>query len=268
MSITNSFGKKILLYMLLSYGITWLVWIPWALETQGYLPSNLKFLADMGKFGAWGPLIAAIIVALLYSGFSGLKELFKRTFSKGFPKKWWLVALLLLPLIIGLPLLITMLTGSIYEFPPETSTPFILPIVFIVVLFTTGPLQEEYGWRGTLYEELTKKIKPINAAIATGTAWAFWHLPQFFIKGNGMYYEKPFWGLLVSTILISIIMAWAYNKTNKNLLIVLVMHASFNFAHYIFPILSNDIAGLLYFLLLFVTVAIILRFEGSSLGRK
>ena len=76
------------LYFLLSFGITWLFWIPDALGKRGILPNT--FWTNLGFLGAFGPLIAAIIVTHKESGKSGLKQLFKKGIDRSFAKKWWI----------------------------------------------------------------------------------------------------------------------------------------------------------------------------------
>ena len=260
--------KKILTYLLLAFGLTWLLWIPMAMESQGYtLGQPFLALASIGNFGAFGPLVAALLVIFLFEGFNKLKKVLLSFVKLPKQKKWLLIALIIFPITIGGSLLVTSLFGVEYTFPVEVSTPFILPIVFIYILFLGGPLQEELGWRRILFDTLQNKISPLLASIATGFIWGIWHIPQFFIAGNDMYYENPFLGLLVSTILISIIFGWLYNKTGKSMLTMLLIHTAFNFSHYVFPILQNDMASLLNILIIGGFVLWILISEGTNLAK-
>ena len=61
---------------------------------------------------------------------------------------WWLPAFLLFPSINGVALLIAWMSG---EAMPElfwVASPLSVFSVFVTMLLTGGPLQEEFGWRG------------------------------------------------------------------------------------------------------------------------
>lgn len=96
-----------------------------------------------------------------------------------------------------------------------------------------------------------------------------WHLPLFFVPEMGFYYQRPIWGLVLSTILISIPIAWVYNNTGRSILAAMLMHASFNWAHFLFPTLDSDRAGLILFVVqAAVAVIVVLVWGPSTLTRK
>ncbi len=99
--------------------------------------------------------------------------------------------------------------------------------------------------------------------------WGLWHLPLFFVPEMGFYYGRPIWGLILSTILISIPIAWVYNNTGRSVLAAMLMHASFNWSHFLFPTLDSDRAGLILFVLeAVVAVAVVLVWGSSTLTRE
>lgn len=251
-----------LLFIALAFGFTWGLWIPEALESQGAtLNAFQAAVRPFSSYGAWGPLVAALIVTATQSGTGGLRDLWRRTISLRYHKIWLLPMLLLFPLIIGLPLLLVALTGEPLPAFEAFASPAVLPIAFFYILFLGGPLQEEHGWRGYLLEQLQRRWNVFTSSIIVGITWGCWHLPLFFMASQkGMYYERPFWGLLLSTTLVSILFAWLYNRTGKNLLLMLVFHTVFNFSHYVFPMLQSDTASLWYFVLLTgAVIAVVFR---------
>lgn len=48
----------------------------------------------------------------------------------------------------------------------------------------TGPLSEEFGWRGFAQPRLRHHLSPTSTALVLGTVWAAWHLPFFAMTGT------------------------------------------------------------------------------------
>lgn len=253
-------------YLIITFIFSWGLWIPEAI-TNNFANSApiLTQISKLSNFGAWGPLISAITTTAIYKGKSGLLNLYKNTVNFQFNKKWLIPTLFLFPTIIGLPILYLSLTNQPIP-PPEAVLSIIsLPIMFVIILLSSGPLQEEHGWRGVLQEELQRKINPLIASILTGLIWGLWHLPLFFIPNRGMYYNRPIWGLILSTILISILFTWIYNNTKKNLLLMMIFHTTYNLSHYIFPSIQSNASGVIYFVLLTATSLLVAIKFGKNL---
>ena len=43
----------------------------------------------------------------------------------------------------------------------------------------TGPIAEEFGWRGYLQQKLLNKMAPFWAALFLGCIWWLWHVPLY-----------------------------------------------------------------------------------------
>jgi hypothetical protein len=78
------------------------------------------------------------------------------------------------------------------------------------------------------------------------------------------YYQRPIWGLMLSTTLVSVLFTWLYNNTGGSIFAALLFHTMFNWSHYLFPTLGSDRASLILFLFLFIAVAIILIVWGPK----
>ncbi len=88
--------RRPIFYILLSYGITWLCWIPSILiaDKHGYLlptrtsfvqifetgfeNSQHAFISMLFNFAVYGPLIGAIVVTFLEAGKKGVVDLLSR----------------------------------------------------------------------------------------------------------------------------------------------------------------------------------------------
>lgn len=252
--------KRIIIFLLITFGFSWLFWVPAALVAQGVLstsPALESFLLD-GNPAAWGPLIGATLATLFFEGWNGVKDLFKRGLKVRFGWGWYLIVFLLFPLLIGGSLWIAILLGDPIPEMPALERPYELPVAFVFILLLGGPLQEEFGWRGFLLDKLQETYSALTSGIVSGLVWGLWHLPLFFMPRQEFYYNRPIWGLLLSTTLVAILFVWVYNNTGHSIFAMLIFHTTFNFSHYVFPALSSDTAGLTLFLLLFVTIGIVL----------
>ncbi len=252
--------------MLMAYGFSWLFWIPEALIAQGIwnAPESLKnFFAGPFNLGPWGPLFAAIVVTFMYQRGSGVKELLKRGLMTKLGKWWWVV-LLTFPVLIGGSLTISVLFG--YPAPEfeALAQPIALPIALVYIFFLGGPLQEEFGWRGYAFENLRHKFDALTASIFAGLMWGLWHLPLFFVPRAEDYYNRPLWGLLLTTTLVGIILAWFYANTKGSVFAAMLGHTMFNWSNWVFPALKSDSAALILFGLYFVAVVLIIW----QFGRK
>lgn len=259
------------LFVLLAYGFTWLFWIPDALIAQGIwnAPEGIKsFLAGPFNLGPWGPLIAALVVTFVYQGRRGVTTLLKRglKFRLG---AWWWVVLLLFPVLIGGSLFIAIALGDSSPEFVALQQPLTLPIAFLFIFFLGGPLQEEFGWRGYAFEHLHSHYSALTAAIIAGLMWGLWHLPLFFVPRAEYYYNRPIWGLLLTTTLVGIILAWFYVNTQGSMFAVILGHTMFNWSNYVFPSLGSDMAALLLFGLYFaVVIYIVWRYGYKTFTRS
>jgi len=258
--------NNVLIFILITYGFSWLSWVPEALIAQNIwdAPDSVRRFVGL-NLGAWGPLVGAIVTTLIYQRFAGLKELFKRGVMVRLGKWWW-VTLLIFPVLIGGSLGLALLFGNpTPDFPVVADAaqmgaplPVYLLIALVVVFFTTGPLQEEFGWRGYVVEHLRNKYSALTAAIIAGLLWGSWHVPLFFSNREEAYYTNPAWGLILTTLLVGIILAWIYINTKGSIFAAMLGHAMFNWSNYVFPALDVNAAGLILFGLYFAVVIYII----------
>jgi len=243
--------------MLLAYGFSWLFWIPDALVAKGLWNASegiKSFLAGPLNLGPWGPLFAAIFVTWMYQGGNGVKELLKRGLMLRLGR-WWLAILLTFPILVGGALFLSTLLGDTMPELLAFVQPIGLPIIFVIIFFFGGPLQEEFGWRGYAFENLRNRYNALTAAIIAGLMWGLWHLPLFFVPRAEFYYNRPIWGLLLTTTLVGIIIAWFYVNTKRSIFAAMLGHTAFNWSNYVFPTLGSDKAALILFGLYFIVAA-------------
>ena len=266
------------LFFVIAFGFSWLFWVPWALAEQKLLnlPEGIyQFLAGSSNPGAFGPLVAAVLMTIMYEGWSGLKALLKRGLNFKIGLKWYLVVFFLLPILIGVPLLVAKMAGEAIPASWGVSEaagaplPIFAFIAFFMIFFLGGPLQEEFGWRGYATDRLQEKFNALWTGIILGIMWASWHIPLFFIPREEAYYNRPAWGLYLTCILVTILFTWIYNNTNRSIFATLIFHAMFNWSNFFFPTFNTDIGGLLYFGLTILLVGLIVwRYGPEKLKRE
>lgn len=243
--------RHILLFLAISFGWSWAFWaLPASSHARLSLPPSLPGWLSSGAPAAWGPFVGAVVVALLRGGPGALLVLLNRVRIAGFGWRWWLVVVLTFPLLIGGATVVALLTGA--ALPPSEALrqPIQIPFAFAYILLLGGPLQEEFGWRGTLIDPLQARLGALTASVVVGVVWAAWHLPLFaFPNDIGPYYGRPFAGTLLTLMLISVLFTWVWNNTGGSLLAVMVFHAMFNLSHWVFPALASDRAALALFAL-------------------
>jgi len=58
------------------------------------------------------------------------------------------------------------------------------PLAVVGFALFTGPLSEEFGWRGYAQPRLRRTLSPYATSLVLGLAWGLWHLPLFLLAGT------------------------------------------------------------------------------------
>lgn len=222
--MSKSKDSRLVLFFLLAFLISWLLWVPTVLNSNGIpMPG---FLLLFGNFALLGPGIAAIIALGISKGKTGIKTLFKNAWNWKFNKLWLLA-------VIGLPILIVGISIAIKSFAENGAFAFgnvgmPIPLFIIYLLIAGGPL-EEFGWRGFALPALLKKMPLVGASLVLGVLHGLWHLPLHFIKGT-VQAHIPIYEFVAVTAVGAIIYSWLFVKTNGSLAAMIIHHWSANLA--------------------------------------
>ncbi len=264
-------SRNLTIFLIVTFAWSWGFWLLPVLFHRGVaLPPVLVPLAD-GRINpaAWGPLVGALVSAFLRGGVGGVGRLLRRGLAFRFEGRWYLVVVALFPLLIGGAMALGLLLGDPLPRLEVLQNPAVIPFAFVWILFLGGPLQEEFGWRGTLQDPLQRRFGAFWASLVVGAIWGLWHLPLFSIPGGTIYYDRPFAGLLVTSMMISVLFGWVWNNTGGSVAAVLLLHTMFNLSHYVFPMLGMDRAALILFALQAGVIGlVVLRFGASRLSRR
>lgn len=176
------------------------------------------------------PVTSASILTFRSRGFQGVKELLGRVFdSKRIAqRRWYLVILLLWPLMYLLDLIWIVLLGMPVPpaLAPLVAVPAVVPFFF---LLAAG---EEVGWMGYAFESMDTRGSALRAALSLGVFWAFWHVPFFVFLMPGPFVLAAQLFTLVGT---RVLIAWIFNNTGKSVFAATLFHALSNTALVAFP---------------------------------
>jgi hypothetical protein len=249
--------KQIVTFYVVTFVFSWAFWVPQALHDMGLIPSSAftDYLSTPFNVAAWGPLVGAVLTTLLCEGKDSTMNLLKRGTIWKFDWKLYLVVFLLFPAITILSLTIAVAFAGYDPLLQWIEMPFALLVAFVYILLLGGPLQEEFGWRGYALPRLQSRLDVVSSSLIVGLFWGLWHLPLFFISGQAYYYSQPIWGLMISTILISILFGWVFNNTKGSIFACLIFHTTFNWSHYAFPILESNVGATIFLGLAFILAA-------------
>ena len=230
---------SLIVFFLLTFALSWSVWIPAALASHGLLPFQLSpNLTSL--LGVFGPTVAALILLTVTEGKKGLSALFRRLLLWRVGLHWygfvllWPAALSLassgLAMLFGAPspdLAHPPILG-VSSFPSEirVAAPLLLvPVLFLQQFFVGSSMGEELGWRGYALPRLQARHSALVASLVLGVLWGLWHLPLFFTQGDARA-NLSFGWFLVGIVMATILFTWVYNHTQGSLLLALLFHTS------------------------------------------
>lgn len=224
--------KQLALYFLLSYGISWLIWLP------QYAPHTLAIstwhIPYNHALGGLGPMLAAYICTAWFDGRKAVYALLKATLL---PRTWlYAVIALVSPLLIlllavaagylsgnGFPSMTHM--GRTDEFPQWDAAAYWL---YNMVFFGWG---EEVGWRGFALPRMQRQQSALAATLWLTVMWAGWHIPLFLYRPSYMLMELAgIIGWLMSLLTGSILLTWLFNASRGSVLACAIFHATIDIA--------------------------------------
>ena len=253
----------LLTFFLLALALSWAAWIPFAASRAGLIPVALP--AELAWLGEYGPLLAAIILTWRQEGRDAVKALLARLGKWRVNPAWYVAAIGITPAVILLVLAAMAIVGRPLPDPgllngwaerfqarQAAFTPSIglisglaafmahgwwqTLLVFTVLAITNGGISEEPGWRGWLLPKLQPRYGALVASVLVAVCWAFWHTGSNFwqvvlasdLEGALRFVPGYLGQYLLLVIPLAIYYTWVYNGTDGSLLLVVLLHASYN----------------------------------------
>src|SRR5215213_3476601 len=222
-------------FFVMAYAFSWIVWSPWVLgeDGAGLLPIDISQTAS-GFLNAAailaGPTLAAFIMTATTEGREGVRRLLGRLVLWRVGIRWYLFALLGVPLIMLLGTIVY--SGNLPKLGALGGPSYLLSYLgtFALVVVLGGPLFEEIGWRGFALPRMERSQGPLLASLILGVLWALWHLPEFLVPswaassgGGGVLGVTLF---TLTAITFTIVITWVFNNTRASVLLAILVHAS------------------------------------------
>ncbi len=171
-----------------------------------------------GSFGAFAPLIAALIVAPISRGRAGLVELGRRLVRWRVRWYWYALAL-------GVPVAVH-LVAFVLDGTTATVAGGTVVLMFLlrVVNPTDGPLGEEPGWRGFALPGMQSRLSPLATTAILAVVITVWHLPLAFLEAGDPWSNVTI--IVVGTVAVTFWYTWLFDHTGGSVLLVLIAHAA------------------------------------------
>jgi membrane protease YdiL (CAAX protease family) len=174
-----------------------------------------------------GPSIAGIVMTGVESGKAGYRELLGRLRIWRVPIKWYAMALLTAPLLLGLTIFMLSLTSENFIPPILSAEDKISPIIGGIIAGILVGIFEELGWTGFALPKLRKRFSMLATGLLMGFFWGLWHAPLFLgsLNSTGNVPRIIYLAVLLFTVLPAyrVLMVWVYDNT-KSLLVGMLMH--------------------------------------------
>jgi uncharacterized protein len=201
------------------------------LTRRDILPFGLASYDSLGHI--LGVALPAFIVMGAVHGRAGVWDLAHRSLKWRVGVRWYLVALLAVPLA-------SVLCASVIFGPApldalvekrELLLTVVLPKLVLLILFFN--LAEEVGWTGFLQARLQDRHGPLKACFIVTVPFAIYHLPAWMVEFELGLAQLHLALLLTAVFGISqlfgrVIIMWLYNNTGYSVLLVGMFHSSFN----------------------------------------
>lgn len=223
-------GKLLILFFIITLVWTWgFGFVPVFMGIAGTPLGTFLFY-----FGGGAPSVTALFIVFLTYSKEQRKDYFTRCFSFRYMGIKWLVLTILfftLISVIGIGIGVYLLG---YSLPEMAYIHAIMqnPLNLFLVLFLSvisGPLNEEFGWRGYALDKLFVKFGFTRATLLLGFIWGIWHLAWFFTPGQAQYnlLQNSLFDAVMyipSVMLFNFAVSYVYIKTKRSILAGALVH--------------------------------------------
>lgn len=219
---------RIILFGLLTAGISW---IPWILLTATHTDISKGSGALVFALAASGPSLAAFVLWLARPG---------RVAARARPRLSWVLLAVAAGAVSPAAAALILDPGRIASHASATVASVGGVLGAIAYTLISGPLSEEFGWRGYLQPRLRLITRnPLTTTAIMGAIWGCWHLPLFFLPGTGQHDE----GLLTyaglcffgSLFALSFIALFLVERLRGGVVAAILLHAAWNVTGALMP---------------------------------
>lgn len=229
-------------YYILVFAISW-GGIVLVMGPGGMFSTGATMPVAGGALLTAGPSVAGLAMTVLVDGREGLRRLGSRLRRWQVGVRWYLVAFLTGPAVIGATTL--GLSLAFHEFRPNfvpAADTFGI-VVAGVALGLMVSLLEELGWTGFALPRLRRRFSVLATGLVMGLLWGAWHFPMF---GGTTDPSGTLPNLLVVAVFLfawlppyRVLMVWVYDRT-QSLLLAILMHAPISATTFVLAALGSE----------------------------
>jgi membrane protease YdiL (CAAX protease family) len=180
-----------------------------------------------------GVALPAFLVVAAISGRAGVQELASRCLRWRVRLRWYLVALLSVPIAV-LACATAVFGGELVEVLTSRWTQLftsVLPQFVVLVLFAI--VAEEIGFMGFLQARWQDRFGPLKASVLVTVPFALYHLPGLIVDSHLALSELGLILIYLAVLAVlqmfgRVVMMWMYNVTGCSVLLVGLWHSSFD----------------------------------------
>ncbi len=248
-------------YFILTYLLSWLIWIPLDLSHFGIGPFHIsEGLSNIVRLlGVLMPAAAALILSRR-AGSGAVRALLGRLGIWKVGWGWWGAALLVQPVLL-------VIAGLVYNWvwgsPPvtllnvESAAALAINIIFLAI----ATLGEEIGWRGVALPGLQSRASAFKASLILGILWAAWHIPFWLLLDT---FDQFGWSYLALNFIFVVpgtfYITWFFNHSRSSLLLPAAFHLGFNIVNTaIFPVTATPGAFAVFIAFDWIVTLLIMR---------
>lgn len=157
-----------------------LAWIPWFVLRQLHVDIGEGAGLFVFALAASSPSLAALIMRI-----AGRR---RPVAARTRPSFVWPLAALVVAVVPPLVAAVATHLGDLSVLPVHSAATIASvggPLVAFGYTMVSGPLSEEFGWRGFAQPRLRLGLGRVRTALVLGLCWGLWHLPLFFLPGTG-----------------------------------------------------------------------------------
>jgi membrane protease YdiL (CAAX protease family) len=218
-------------FLVMVYAVNTAVALVPLLTRRDILPFGLAPYDSLGHI--FGVALPAFIVVAAMGGKAGVSDLARRSLRWRVGVRWYLVALL------GVPVATVLCASALFGLAPLNALvekrglllTVVLPQLVLLILFFN--FAEEVGWTGFLQARLQDRHGPLRASVIVTLPFALYHLPAWMVEFElgltQLHIALLLTGIFgISQLFGRVIIMWLYNNTGYSVLLVGMFHSSFN----------------------------------------
>lgn len=222
--------KQLILFFIITLTWTWgFGFVPVFMGIEGTPLGTFLFY-----FGGGAPSVTALFIVFLTYSKEQRKDYFRRCFRFRYMGIKWLVLIVLFFTLISIVAIWIGVGMFAFEMPGMNYVHAIVqnPFNLVFVLFISvisGPLNEEFGWRGYALEKLFVRCGFTKATLLLGFIWGIWHLAWYFTPGQAQYdlLQNSLFDAIMyipSVMIFNFAVSYVYIKTKGSILAGAFVH--------------------------------------------